>query len=59
MGLANKAKLAIEEKKDTENILSDQEIDFILTKLRTADFKGTEFEMFYNIWVKLSSFKEK
>jgi len=34
---------------------SKKEIEFLLAKLRTATYKGDEFEAFYNIWVKLSN----
>ena len=34
--------------------LTRQEIEFILAKLRSADYKGTEFEMFFNIFSKLT-----
>lgn len=37
--------------------LTEQEVNFILTKLRNAEYKGTEFEMFHNIWMKLSNLK--
>ena len=37
--------------------LTEQEINFILTKLRNSEYKGTEFEMFHNIWMKLSNLK--
>ena len=32
---------------------------FILEKLKTADFKGAEFESFYFLWVKLSKMLEE
>jgi hypothetical protein len=38
---------------------SKKEIEFLLAKLRTATYKGEEFEAFYNIWVKLSNELEK
>lgn len=31
-----------------------EEIEFLLIKLRTADYKGSEFETFFNIYVKLT-----
>ncbi len=34
--------------------LSIEELKFLLSKLRTATYTGNEFEMFYNIWVKIS-----
>lgn len=40
-------------------LLDDKELDFILDKLQTAQFMGREFEMFYNVWVKLTNMKSK
>lgn len=34
--------------------LTDKEVQFILTKLREANYKGAEFETFYVIFTKLS-----
>ncbi len=31
-----------------------EEVEFLLIKLRTADYKGSEFETFFNIYVKLT-----
>ena len=42
-----------------EYALTDQELDFLLAKLRTATYTGAEFEMFYNVWVKLTQNKVK
>lgn len=39
--------------------LNNKEIDFILLKLRESNYKGTEFEMFYTVWVKLNEHKTK
>ena len=39
--------------------LTKDEIGFILEKLKTADFKGAEFESFYFLWVKLSKMLEE
>jgi hypothetical protein len=41
----------------TSTNLSEQEINFILTKLRQANYTGAEFEMFHNVWMKLSDLK--
>lgn len=39
--------------------LNKDELEFVLTKLRNANYTGHEFEMFYKVWVKLAgSFKE-
>ena len=55
MGLIDKAKKKLEiEVQD----LSKKECDFILTKLRTADYKGNEFEMFYRVFKKITDYKE-
>jgi phosphoribosylformylglycinamidine (FGAM) synthase-like enzyme len=52
-----------QEKETKENsaeyALTDQELNFILAKLRTATYTGAEFEMFYNVWVKLMQNKVK
>jgi len=56
MGLANRA--IVNKNNDGEQI-TITEIDFILSKLRTATFKGEEFETFYNVWVKLSNIKSE
>jgi phosphate starvation-inducible protein PhoH len=45
----------IENKASTN--LSEQEINFILAKLRQAQYTGAEFEMFHNVWIKLSDLK--
>ena len=39
--------------------LNKEEVKFILTKLRTADYKGQEFETFYNVYTKLQDQLEK
>lgn len=56
MGLANRT--VVNKNNDGEQI-TITEIDFILSKLRTATFKGEEFETFYNVWVKLSNIKSE
>ncbi len=40
-------------------LFTKKEIEFLLAKLRTATYKGEEFEAFYNIWVKLTDQLEK
>lgn len=35
------------------------ELEFLLAKLRTATYKGEEFEMFYNVWVKITDLIDK
>ncbi len=39
--------------------LSGDELKFILVKLKEANYKGAEFELFYSIWQKLSSHLKK
>ena len=56
MGLAKKTKV-VEQK--TSNKLTQGEIEFILTKLRSADYKGSEFEMFFNVFNKLTQELQK
>jgi hypothetical protein len=49
MGLMSKIR-----KKEESKEFSKQEVEFLLAKLRTATYRGDEFEMFYNVWVKLT-----
>ena len=49
MGLIDK----IKPKAKTAEGLTREESEFILAKLRTATYKGEEFEMFYNIFKKI------
>ena len=51
------AKKLVEEKTSKEK-LTPEEVDFILTKLRRADYKGVEFEMFYIVFNKLTELKK-
>lgn len=51
MGLIDKMKP--QQKQEVES-LTAEELKFLLLKLRTATYTGHEFEMFYNIWVKIS-----
>lgn len=39
--------------------LTEKELNFVLAKLREANYKGHEFEMFYNVYVKLINQKPK
>lgn len=50
MGLLDRVKT--KERKPGE--LTKLESEFILTKLRTATFKGEEFEMFYTVFKKIA-----
>lgn len=56
-GEAAKNKLAKDKVVNTG--LTEKEIQFILTKLRQANFKGAEFEMFYVVFSKLSNLLPK
>ena len=39
--------------------LNDDELKFILAKLRTAEYKGVEFETFYNVYTKIQDQLDK
>ena len=54
MGLISKVR-----KKENEKEFSKQEVEFMLAKLRSATYRGDEFEMFYNVWVKLTDNLDK
>ena len=54
------AKEKIERDKAVSNTgLTETEIKFILSKLRDANFKGAEFELFYIVFNKLSNLLPK
>ena len=52
MGLIDK--IRPQQKQEEVEGLTAEELKFLLSKLRTATYTGHEFEMFYNIWVKIS-----
>lgn len=56
VGEEARKKIELDEVRATSN-LADQEINFILAKLRQAQYTGAEFEMFHSIWIKLSNLK--
>jgi hypothetical protein len=56
-GKAAQDKMKKDEAVNTD--LTQQEIQFILTKLRQANFKGAEFELFYVVFSKLSNLLKK
>lgn len=61
MGIVNKGSTEgseVNKKFKNPVTLDDREIEFILEKLQTAQYIGREFEMFYNVWVKLSNMKK-
>jgi|TARA_B110000305_G_C19233919_1_gene536556 hypothetical protein len=43
----------------TKSSLNKNELNFILTKLKDATYKGHEFETFYAVWVKVSTLLKK
>lgn len=50
MGLLDKAK----PKPAVEDVgFTKDELQFLLAKLRTAEYKGVEFEKFYSVYVKV------
>jgi hypothetical protein len=49
------ARVKITEESISKSSLNIRDLEFILTKLKSATYKGTEFEHFYSVWVKLSS----
>ena len=51
-----KKKLQPEEFK-ANSLLTEQELAFVLTKLRQAQYSGAEFEMFHKVWTKLTQLK--
>lgn len=57
--LTKDGKVNKSEKESVDSKLTNQEIDFILTKLRDCNYKGSEFEMFYTVWVKISEQRTK
>lgn len=50
MGILNKQKV------NTLADLSEKDIEFLLTKLREAPYKGYEFEQFYHVWGILANY---
>lgn len=36
--------------------LSENDVEFLLTKLREAPYRGHEFEQFYNVWGILANY---
>tara|TARA_B100000212_G_C27366029_1_gene530371 strand:- start:804 stop:1022 length:219 start_codon:yes stop_codon:yes gene_type:complete len=49
------ARAEIVDKIITKQGLTIKDLEFILTKLKSAEYKGSEFEHFYAVWVKLSN----
>jgi len=53
MGLAGTK--VTEKKEPPKPTLTRAEIEFVLVKLRDAQYKGSEFEMFFNVFNKLTN----
>jgi hypothetical protein len=53
------ARAKITEQILTKSSLNSKELNFILTKLKDATYKGHEFETFYAVWVKVSTLLKK
>lgn len=50
MGLLDKTK----SKPSSDGVsFTKEELQFLLVKLRSAEYKGTEFEKFYNVYTKI------
>lgn len=57
MGLLDKVKTS--DSNGSKKVdLDTQELKFILAKLRTAEYKGTEFELFYQVFTKIQNHLE-
>jgi hypothetical protein len=55
MGIINKLSNAISTPPVNENLLSGEEMDFLLNALKTTTIMGEQVEMFYNMVVKLQN----
>lgn len=51
MGLLDKMK---QPAKAASSELNKKELEFLLAKMRSATYRGDEFETFYNVWVKIT-----
>lgn len=57
MGLLDKLQSNKEVQSEVAKLeLSNEELKFILAKLRTAEYKGTEFELFYKVFTKVQNY---
>lgn len=52
MGLLDKVKTPA--KSASAQDLTKKELEFLLAKMRSATYRGDEFETFYNVWVKIT-----
>jgi hypothetical protein len=50
----DKARAKITQDILTKSDLTPQEVEFVMHKLKDANYKGHEFETFYAVWVKLT-----
>lgn len=53
MGLLDKVRTPKKSSQDSQE-LTKRELEFLLAKMRSATYKGDEFETFYNVWVKIT-----
>lgn len=56
MGLLDKAR---PKEPRPEGSFTKEELQFLLAKLRTAEYKGVEFEKFYNVYTKIQDQLDK
>ena len=49
------AEVKLTEESIGKSSLNIKDLEFILTKLKSANYIGSEFEHFYSVWVKLST----
>lgn len=54
MGLLDKTRIVNKGTNTKTEDLSVKELEFLLAKLRSATYIGSEFELFYKVWVKIS-----
>lgn len=59
MGLLDKSRPKVTSNTSNEINFSKEELQFLLTKLRTAEYKGNEFEKFYNVYTKIQDQLDK
>lgn len=52
MGLLDKVSGSGRKKEPQD--FTKRDLEFLLAKMRSATYKGDEFETFYNVWVKIT-----
>ena len=57
-GKALRLEKEAQKKSNDDNTLTNKEVDFILAKLRQANYTGVEFETFYIVFKKLGDMKK-